>query len=264
MNYPKINSIFKRWRKDLDLELPEGVRYGDFKYGEFASPELEYLASNQWIWSEKFDGTNIKIVISDTGTISMEGKTSSPQVPKDLHRWIANWVDVNRSNILNQFPEGAILYGEGVGVKIQSGGLYGPQHFKLFDVLVGSFWLEKSAVKSIADTLNLDSPDTWIGTVKDAIDRVITKPKSVFGDFVIEGYVGQPVVRLADAKGNRICTKIKVVDFDRPSYFDTEFHMVYTSLGSPAGRYYDFKEAVRNMPEGGFVRPAKTTIYGGV
>ena len=49
--------------------------------------------------------------------------------------------------------------------------------------------------------------------IQEAIDKVRTLPKSAFGDFVIEGYVGQPLVRLQDAKGDRIVTKIKVVDF---------------------------------------------------
>ena len=45
------------------------------------------------------------------------------------------------------------------------------------------------------------------------VDPIETLPKSSFGDFVIEGYVGQPLVRLQNAHGDRIVTKIKVVDF---------------------------------------------------
>ena len=33
MEYPKINALYKRWRKDLDQieTLPKDKKYGDFK-----------------------------------------------------------------------------------------------------------------------------------------------------------------------------------------------------------------------------------------
>jgi hypothetical protein len=219
MEYHKINGLYKRWRKDLHTEymLPDGTKYNDFKIGEFAQPEFEYLFNNQWIWSEKLDGTNIRIYLNKIGgvtTYEIKGRTDKANIPNPLAKWIDNWFHDNYENIVSTFPDTElILYGEGVGNKIQGGELFGEQHFKLFDVLIGDFYLEKPAVADIASKLNLDTPTTWVGTIQEAINKVQTLPKSTFGDFTIEGYVGQPLVRLNNAKGERIVTKIKVCDF---------------------------------------------------
>jgi hypothetical protein len=219
--YHKINGLYKRWRKDSHTPdmLPEGTQYNDFKIGEFALPEFEYLFNNQWVWSEKLDGTNIRIYLNTIGgnfNYSIKGRTDAANIPKQLAKWIDDWFHANYGNIANTFPDTElVLYGEGVGAKIQNGGLFGEQHFKLFDILIGQFYLEKPAVADIASKLNLDTPTTWIGNIQEAIDKVKTLPKSTFGDFTIEGYVGQPLVRLNNAKGERIVTKIKVRDFVR-------------------------------------------------
>ena len=222
MKYHKINALYNRWRKDLDpIEtLPLNKKYGDFKDGEFAQSEFEYLFNNQWIWSEKLDGTNIRIYANwseqyGIHTFEVKGKDENSSTPKDLLEWIKNWIYENSQIVSDLFAaEDIILYGEGVGTKIQKvGHNFGSQHFKLFDVYINGFWLQKDDVLDIANKLSLDTPITWIGTIQDAIDKVKTLPVSSFGNFTIEGYVGQPIVRLNDAKQKRIVTKIKVCDF---------------------------------------------------
>jgi hypothetical protein len=222
MEYHKINGLYKRWRKDLHnkSELPDGVNFGDFIIGDFAQQEFEYLFNNQWIWSEKLDGTNIRIYANwseqyGIHTFEVKGKQNNSSIPKDLLEWIKDWIDKNAQIISNLFvAEDIILYGEGVGTKIQKvGHNFGSQHFKLFDVYINGFWLQKDNVLDIARKLSLDTPITWTGTIQDAIDKVKTLPVSSFGNFTIEGYVGQPIVRLNDAQQKRITTKIKVCDF---------------------------------------------------
>ena len=219
MEYHKINALYKRWRKDLHTPemLPKGTNYNDFKTDEFALPEFEYLFNNKWVWSEKLDGTNIRVylsIIDGIASYTVKGRTEKANIPKPLLEWIDTWFNNNYNNILETFSETElVLYGEGVGEKIQKGALFGKQHFKLFDVLINEFYLEKPDVAEIAKKINLDVPTFWIGTVQEAINKVKTLPKSGFGDFVIEGYVGQPLVRLNNAKGDRIVTKIKVRDF---------------------------------------------------
>ena len=222
MEYHKINALYNRWRKDLDpIEtLPLNKKYGDFKDGEFAQSEFEYLFNNQWIWSEKLDGTNIRIYANwseqyGIHTFEVKGKDENSSIPKYVLEWINNWIYENAQIVSDLFAaEDIILYGEGVGTKIQKvGHNFGSQHFKLFDVYINGFWLQKDDVLDIANKLSLDTPITWIGTIQDAIDKVKTLPVSSFGNFTIEGYVGQPIVRLNDAKQKRITTKIKVCDF---------------------------------------------------
>ena len=50
--YHKILSLFKR------------NMGGDNKFiiGEWTTPELKYLKDNDWVWTEKVDGTNIRIM----------------------------------------------------------------------------------------------------------------------------------------------------------------------------------------------------------
>ena len=214
MTYHKINAPFKRWQKNLHTEdmLPEGTGYGDFKVNEFSAPEFEYLFDNQWEWSEKLDGTNIRIYINDEG-MSVAGRTENADIPAKLYDWIHEWYKDKKDALHMQFPQGVIFYGEGVGSKIQKGGLFGEPHFKLFDVYISEFWLEKNAVAGIGHQFGLDTPSTWTGTMQEAIDKVRTKPKSTFGDFIIEGYVGVPTCRIYNGRKNRIITKIKVRDF---------------------------------------------------
>ena len=52
MEYTKIPNIFKReeFGKNRLIE------------GDFSSDELEYLADNLWVWTEKVDGTNIRVI----------------------------------------------------------------------------------------------------------------------------------------------------------------------------------------------------------
>lgn len=54
MKYHKINSIFKR-----DMTKPNRP----FVVGEWAQPEFAYLSDNEWEWTEKIDGTNIRIML---------------------------------------------------------------------------------------------------------------------------------------------------------------------------------------------------------
>ncbi len=222
MEYHKINALYNRWRKGFDPldTLPTGKKFGDFKDGEFACQEFEYLFNNQWVWSEKLDGTNIRIYVNwseeyGIHTFEVKGKADDSVIPKDLMDWIWNWIEIKQKLIHETLPnKDTILYGEGIGKGIQKvGHCYGQQHFKLFDVYINGFWLKKEAVKDIASKINLDTVTTWTGTIQDAIDKVKTLPKSIFGDFTLEGYVGVPLIGLLDVQHRRIITKIKVCDF---------------------------------------------------
>ncbi len=224
MEYHKINGLFKRWQKDLHTPdmLPEGKKYGDFKDGEFAQDEFEYLQNNEWVWKEKLDGTNIRIYLTmlDDGNMEYEvkGRTDRAQIPKQLLLWIEAWA--SSLDFGMAFPDLDVgstitLYGEGVGKKIQKvGHHYGEQHFILFDILIGSFWLKAEDVKDLATALGLKhAPVVFVGKINEAIEFVKNEPNSTFGDFASEGLVGTPCVRLNTAKGHRIITKVKIQDF---------------------------------------------------
>jgi len=219
MKYHKINAPYKRWRKDLHDEsmLPEGVKWNQFKTDEFSMQEFEYLFDNDWVWTEKLDGTNIRLYLERVNNIielTIKGRTDEAIIPKDLNEWILTWFDTNHDAIDKAVSESMIIYGEGVGAKIQKGGLFGEQHFKMFDVLIGKTYLELHNVQQIAGAIGLDTVDCWyVGSMRDAIELVRKKPTSAFGDFIIEGLIGKPTINILDRQGQRIITKVKVKDF---------------------------------------------------
>ena len=68
--YHKIQTIFKR-------ELDGNRRIIE---GNYSMPEFEYLKDNQWIFTEKVDGTNIRVMWNGKDVI-FGGKTDDAQIP---------------------------------------------------------------------------------------------------------------------------------------------------------------------------------------
>lgn len=205
--YHKIQTMFKR-NMEGDKSIIEGF---------WTTPELEYLKDNDWTFTEKVDGTNIR-VYWDGKNVLFGGRTDNAQIPNGV---------INRLNDLffstpakvrlrEVFPEGGVcLFGEGYGAKIQSGGNYRQdQDFVLFDVRVGDIWLERHNVEDVAKKLQLEVvPVIGHGTLQDAINLVKAGLKSQWGDFKAEGIVARPSVELLTRRGERLITKIKAVDF---------------------------------------------------
>lgn len=72
--YPKIQTVFKR-----DL----ATKYKTLLEGNYSLPEFEYLKNNKWIFTEKVDGTNIRVCFRD-GKVVFYGRTDSAQIPAPL------------------------------------------------------------------------------------------------------------------------------------------------------------------------------------
>lgn len=243
--YHKIQTLFKR---HLD-----GPKKGKMIRGQWTNQELEYLSDNLWDFSEKVDGTNIRIGYNHpyrgAGSnwqwgVQFAGRTDRAQLPKPLLASLEGTFTEERFK--GAFPElesttPVTLFGEGYGVDIQNGGNYVDaklrndkealrQFFVLFDVKIGDFWLDRTNVEDVAKKLDIQSvPSIGQGTLHDAIDIVSSGItfndagaivrwgsgglKSQWGDFEAEGIVARPVVPLFNRKGDRIITKIKAVDF---------------------------------------------------
>ncbi len=200
--YPKINTLFKR-----DMTSPrKGIIEGDW-----AEPAFEYLSGNQWDFTEKVDGTNIRVSAVD-GMLDIGGRTDNASIPAPLYARLQERFASRADDITRM---GVTLYGEGYGGKIQSGGNYAPtQDFVLFDVLVGQWWLNRAAVADIGKTLDVPVvPSIGQGTLFDAIALVKAGLKSRWGDFIAEGIVARPVVGLLHRDGSPILAKIKHKDF---------------------------------------------------
>jgi len=216
MEYHKINSIYKR-----DMSKPNAP----FIVGEWADPAFDYLQSNQWEFTEKVDGTNIRVMFNGKDIV-FGGKTDNAQIPAHLTNKLNDtFLTITKRKLLMDMfnKEGeetnVILYGEGFGFKIQ--GKVGVDYlmndvdFMLFDVKVGDWWLERKNVYDIGQKLGLRvSPAVGYGTINEAVKLVKKGFKSSFGTADAEGLVLRPACELKTRSGDRIITKIKVRDFN--------------------------------------------------
>jgi hypothetical protein len=213
--YHKIQTIYKRDLKDMRKVIE----------GEFSLPEFEYLRNNTWIFTEKIDGTNIRIIY-ENGVFKFGGKTDNASIPVFLlHKLQSIFTDEKREVWESIFldketykcSEEVCLYGEGYGAKIQKcGGNYIPDgvDFILFDIRVGNWWLKRENIENIAGELGLKCvPIVDAGTLYDAVKMVKYGFNSTFGNFLAEGIVARPEVELFMRNKGRIITKIKSRDF---------------------------------------------------
>ena len=221
--YHKINTVWHRDPANNNKTLLEGV---------WSEPEFAYLADNAWQFTEKVDGTNIRVIVRDS-QIEFGGKTDNAQISAPLIAKLESRFHPRRDRLIEMFPHGGCLYGEGYGARIQKGGgNYRPdQDFVLFDVWVpdttklpdgtallnpnrDGWWLGREDVQDVATKLSLDVvPLIGVGTLGEMIEKTRSGFESIWGDFAAEGIVARPVVELKTRSGKRIITKIKHKDF---------------------------------------------------
>ena len=205
--YHKIETVFNR-STDGDKRLI---------WGDYRNETVEYLADNMWQFTEKIDGTNIR-VHWDGHNVEIGGRTDRAQIPKHLMDYLsATFLTPEVEELFEQAygEKNVILFGEGYGAKIQNGGDYRSDvSFILFDVLIGDNWQSREWVEATAKMFNVDVvPIVLEGTIGDGIDYVMQHNDSTIGKAVMEGVVGRPKVEMKDRFGNRIIVKIKWKDF---------------------------------------------------
>ena len=205
--YIKINTLYKRDPQDLKKIIE----------GDFRDETVKYLKDNTWVFTEKIDGTNIRIHW-DGYNVSVGGRTDSAQIPKHLLDYlIQTFGSMEAEELFEElFGEKEVtLFGEGYGPKIQKGGLYREDvYFILFDILIDNIWLTREAVETIGSRFGIDVvPIILEGTIQQAVDFIKTQPKSTIGTANMEGVVGRPLVEVFDRLGNRVIVKIKVKEF---------------------------------------------------
>jgi hypothetical protein len=207
--YHKIQTLFKRNLESKRKEIIEG---------DWSLPEFELLQNLEWIWTEKIDGTNIRVMF-DGSSVTFGGKTDNAQIPAKLVTHLQETFTLEKmQSAFGSEPTEVCLYGEGFGAGIQKGGNYRPdQHFILFDVKVSIYWLERHNVEDVANKLQITIvPIVGKGTLTEAISFAKTGYKSTIAanqDYTAEGLIVKPKVELFNRKGDRILSKIKFCDF---------------------------------------------------
>ncbi len=210
IQYHKIETVYNR-----DMDGNKKLIMGDFR-----SPIVEYLKDNEWIFTEKVDGTNIR-VYWDGHKVVFGGRTDKAQLHGHLvDRLNQLFMGETNEEIFEQnFGESEVyLFGEGYGAGIQTGGddYIDGKDFILFDVMINGVFLERENIGVIAKAFGIDCvPITPPKTIDEAIEYVKREPTSMIGKRIkkMEGVVGTPKQRLLDIFGHRIIVKVKVRDF---------------------------------------------------
>ena len=210
--YIKIETVFQR-----DIEGTKKLMDGVFR-----NPTVEFLENNDWQWTEKVDGTNIR-VHWDGHKVEFGGRTDKAQIPAPLVNKLNEYFggETNAQMFEQTFGDrDVIIFGEGYGAKIQSGGDYVDDgksvDFIMFDLLIGENYQDRESVERCAQTFGTKIvPVVGHGSLFQAIDYVKAHPISCIGPckHEMEGLVCRPNVELRDRCGNRVIVKIKWEDF---------------------------------------------------
>ena len=207
--YHKIETLFERDEKTKKLIL-----------GKFRNPTIEFLKDNVWQFTEKVDGTNIR-VYWDGHNVSFGGRTDNAQIPAHLINRLNELFggETNAQMFEQKFGETPVeLFGEGYGIKIQNGGGYRDNvDFILFDVLIKENYQPRESVENIANYFGIDIvPIVLEGTLKEGIEYVLSNRNSLIAKngALLEGLVGRTKVETKDRTGKRNIVKIKYSDFN--------------------------------------------------
>lgn len=206
--YHKIETIYNR-NIDGNKKLMEG---------DFRSETVKFLKDVVWQFTEKIDGTNIRIMW-DGHKVTYGGRTERASIPAHLmNKLIELFGSDETEQVFEQLfgEKNVILFGEGYGAKIQGvGSLYRSDvSFILFDVMVSGVYLPREAMEGIAKSLGIEVvPIIMEGTLDDGVAFVKKNPMSTIGSAPMEGLVARPKVELQSRHRERIIVKIKARDF---------------------------------------------------
>lgn len=214
--YGKIETLYERDEKTFKLKEP------------FVLKNRVYGLIKSWVWSEKIDGTNIR-VMWDGRKVWFGGRSNAAQIPADLvahlmltftpEKLKAAFPDIEPLAEGEDSATQVVLYGEGCGAGIQKGGFYSKTKlFCLFDVLVaGKWWLAQENVEDIASKLDIPvAPVVGEMTLEEATEYIRKGFNTVLPgatEGLSEGLIGRPCEALFDKKGARLIVKLKTKDF---------------------------------------------------
>jgi hypothetical protein len=209
MEYPKIETLYDRDLKTFKV-ITDHVR----------CPEFDIV--NRWYVTEKIDGTNVRVFWDAANKeVRFGGRTDNAQMPVFLLEHLRSTFTVDR---LSFFESDMILYGEGYGAKIQKGGgnYRTGVSFRLFDVLIGKWWLEPYSVEEIAMQLDISTAPALgiisylprcISDLNSLVEHSIVAAQENAMTVQAEGIVARSYPLLFTRSGKRVMWKLKFKDF---------------------------------------------------
>lgn len=225
MKYPKIETLYVRSKETFKV-LPSELRL----------PEFGLV--RQWLVTEKIDGTNVRVILTPDGNVEIRGRTDKAQFNPVVLQTLQDMFPVDQMKEAFEVSDQntrttVILYGEGYGEKIQSGGKYRKgQSFRLFDVRVGDWWLNWDDVEDVAAKLRIKAVpvltrrQAWVPTGPIVLSSLFFSESGTGrpGSHVTledldkqgvqpEGIVARTDPLLFTRRGDRVMWKLKFKDF---------------------------------------------------
>ena len=196
--YPKIDTLYPRFA-DGPLKGKVNVEAG------FRSPD--FAAVKSWRLTEKIDGQNIRVCYwPASGKRDFRGRSDNASLHPDLLKALDAMFPVEK--LAEAFPPETddgiaplvvVLFGEGYGPGIQKGGgrYRTDKSFRLFDVLVGRWWLEWASVVDIAGKLGIKTvPVVWDGSLGNTMESLPTSIDQA--EWLLDTTAGQSEVAAED------------------------------------------------------------------
>lgn len=207
--YGKIDTLFER--DDRFVVDPNKIK----------NPVYDIIKS--WVVTEKVDGTNIRVTLTEDDRILFGGRSDNAQIPAFLLNELQEKFTPELLRQVRREDDDTTaytFYGEGYGPRIQKGGgLYrDTPGFILFDVSVGDrTFLSDGSVSDIADRLHIDRVPIISQSM--TLPEIVELVKEGFDSLIpgancrSEGVVARPIVPLYDQRGKRVILKLKTKDF---------------------------------------------------
>lgn len=199
--------------------------------GQLRLPEFGLVT--HWLVTEKIDGTNLRVRYEPwlgdypggEAKVSFSGRTDNASLHPKLTERLEEIF--TRRALEEAFPgltEPVWLYGEGYGPKVQSGGWYtggkdSKHGFRLFDVLVGRWWLNWENVENVAEKLGIETVPVLSerASLEHALSMVKLESATAAQDGGDDGRQHEGIVcrtnpLLFTRSGERLMWKLKVRD----------------------------------------------------
>lgn len=210
--YQKIETLF-----EFDLATKQFI-------DKFYNPLVEQLKDYTWVFTEKIDGTNLRIHW-DGYNLTYSGRTDDANFSEEQSLWIeSNIVTKEIEQVFEQIfkDKWITIYGELYGKNIQKRGRFYSDNyqFKVFDIMLPILekplkekYVSRKVMESICKSLGYDTvPILFEGTINEGLSYVLNNDKSSFSEASLEGVVGKIKYDLLDENGKRIIIKIKKRD----------------------------------------------------
>lgn len=210
-SYPKIMTLYNRDKRTHRVNV-----------AQIRCPEFEIV--NRWFATEKLDGTSLRAAW-DGQSVTLGGRTDSAQLYAPLVKVLQETFTPEKFRAIFDKPGEVILFMEGYGNKVQKGGgLYRQDvSVRLFDALVGNWWLEPDNLKGLAESFGVKTVPYL--EVIDYLPRSLTELAAIIEQSIVaqedggqgcqaEGIVARSHPLLLNRAGERVMWKLKRKDFE--------------------------------------------------